>query len=400
MKPSVCMLIERYAPLVGGSETQCRLLAGALHASGIKVFILTRHTDAAQPSHDTVDGIHVHRIGPAGFRRIFTEVGFACATALALVRLRKHFDIVHIHSGTSLTGAIAVMVAKLLNKNVVIKVATAGDIVKQTVHIKGKDTRPSFVHRAMNTFINHMLYRADRILSISKEISEELRANGFPDEQIVELPNAVDTTSFAPISQEQRVARRQELGLPNHRLLVLFSGRLIARKGVDILLRAWYALDGKIRDGATLLILGSGSTSMDSTESQHRAFVHGKNLEGSVLFLGEQPSALSYLLASDVFAFPSRREGLSNALLEAMSCGLAVVASAIGGTVDVCTNESDALLYPCESVEALTDRLTLLLTDVHRREALGMHARERILSSYDMRSLLPRYLALYSTLHA
>ncbi len=397
--PRIVMIIERFAPMVGGSETQCRLLAAALHASGVEVFVLTRRIESVMAPREVVDGVPVRRLPPTGLGRVWYELGFAMTVAAELIRRRKEYDIAHLHGGTTLYGAVVVVLTRMLGKRSAVKVATAGDIAKQRIETTAHGTgRPSFVHRAINRAINMGLRRADRMLCISKEIQDELRSAGFAASRVAMIPNAVDTERFQPVDDARRRALRAALGLPQEGFLLLFSGRLIQRKGVDVLLRAWAHYADRPPD-ATILLLGSGASSLDSTEAELRALAKEHGLDAHVRFLGEHPNALDYLQASDVFVFPSRREGLSNALLEAMSCGLPIVASAIGGTVDVMTHGHDGLLFPSEDAAALAGHLRAVLTDASLRATLGRHARETAVSQYGMAALLPRYRVLYATLH-
>jgi glycosyltransferase involved in cell wall biosynthesis len=98
------------------------------------------------------------------------------------------------------------------------------------------------------------------------------------------------------------------------------------------------------------------------------------------------------------FLLPSRGEGLSNALLEAMAMGLPVVATHVSGTPDVVTNEKDGLLIPPESSEALADAMKRIILDPALRHQLGQNARRRVEDEYSMEHVAGQYSDLYSRL--
>lgn len=391
------MVIERYLPFRGGSETQCHLLSTSLAARGVSVFVVTRRFERSLSKEERLHGIQVFRVPPSGFGRVWVEFGFACSAAWLLLKKRHAYDILHIHGGTSIAGMIFLLLAKMLGKKTVIKIATAGDITKERIEVGAAVRRPSILHRAMNAWINAVLRRADRIIALTKEIEHELLRHGFATSHTVRIANAVDTRLFAPVDPAEKRALRQKLGLPNDKLIVLFSGRLIRRKGVDVLLDAWYRL-GALHAGAILVILGSGGRSLDNIENDIQSQIAKCGHETSVMFVGERTNVHEFLQAADVFVFPSRREGMPNALLEAMSTGLPVLASAVGGNIDVIESGVTGLLFPSEDVDRLAHPLQRLLTDNSLRSTLGEQARRAIRERYSVEALLPRYLTLYDSL--
>ncbi|MBI4092924.1 MAG: glycosyltransferase family 4 protein [Candidatus Kerfeldbacteria bacterium] len=397
MNPRICMLIERYWPLVGGSEIQCRLLTKALSQAGLPVFVITRRIHRSLPVDEIMDGVRIIRLPPSGFGRIWKELFFALNAARTLIRHRHEYDIIHLHSGTSFTGALTIMLAKVLRKKTVVKIATAGDIAKQRIETTDNPLgRPSGMHRSINRAINIILKRADRIVCLSQEIERELKQHGFPPKKLVILPNVVDTATFAPASLAEKQALRQQLNIHSEKTIFLFTGRFIHRKGIDVMLQAWKQLPD--RSSAHLVLVGSGSTSLDSMESRLREAVRNDKLNDSVGFVPEQPSVVDYLRAADVFVFSSRREGLSNALLEAMSTGLPVIATAIGGNTDIIQDGRTGLLVPSEDATLLARRMTDLLSNEEQRRTLGANSRRFIRDHYDIDVLLPKFQQLYASL--
>lgn len=392
----ILMLIERYWPLVGGSEAQCQLLAEALTRQGLQVVILTRHIQPRSPAKEMHNSVQINRIPPGGIGRIWKEGLFALGAAWWLVQHRVEYDLVHAHSATSLTGLVTLPVLGWLRKPRVVKIATSGDVQKSVIETTAGISRPSIIHRWINRTINRALRSVEALLAISHEIETELRSNGVAQEKIHFLPNAVDTKHFRPVTPAEREQHRAALSLPSG-LLVLYSGRLIHRKGIDVLLTAWPEIV-RVLPTARLILLGSGQTSLDSNESALREHIRQSGQPSSILLVGERSSVWEYLASTDVFVFPSRREGLSNALLEAMSTGCAVAATAIGGTVDVVIDGRNGLLCPPNDPTALAANLRQILQTPDLRQRLGSAARQTMLDHYAVERLLPHYVNLYQHL--
>ncbi|MCA9915400.1 MAG: glycosyltransferase family 4 protein, partial [Anaerolineae bacterium] len=121
-------------------------------------------------------------------------------------------------------------------------------------------------------------------------------------------------------------------------------------------------------------------------------------LEGRVHLPGATDAPETYVRAADLFAMPSEQEGMPNALLEAMACGLPCCASEIGGVVDVLTDAKNGLLSAAGDADALAANLRMLLDNPVRARALGQAARDTIQQRYTWSSIVPQVEALYAQL--
>jgi len=113
------------------------------------------------------------------------------------------------------------------------------------------------------------------------------------------------------------------------------------------------------------------------------------------MLAGHTNDVLSCLNGFDIFALPSLAEGMSNALLEAMSSGVPCVASQVGGNPELIEHGSSGLLFKAGDVEALTDHLTSLASDAIRRRAIGLSGRKRIVENFALQRMLEQYSELY-----
>jgi glycosyltransferase involved in cell wall biosynthesis len=112
-------------------------------------------------------------------------------------------------------------------------------------------------------------------------------------------------------------------------------------------------------------------------------------------FCGSTEQVFEYLQKADVFILPSRAEGLSNALLEAMACGLPVITSNIPANIEVIEHERNGLLFTVEDSKSLADAVTSLINSTELRERLGKAARQTVEKQYGLGTIADRYISLY-----
>lgn len=121
------------------------------------------------------------------------------------------------------------------------------------------------------------------MICISDKIYKDVLNIGFAQDKIAFIPNGVDTTRFCP--SDNKAALKKELGLTPDIFVAVFISRLVRRKGLDILLRAWRTF---VRDysQSLLLVIGSDTFQADGIEAEAKKFVSENNFSNNVLFLG------------------------------------------------------------------------------------------------------------------
>lgn len=371
----VAMVIQRYLPHVGGAERQLQQLAPRLRDLGFELHILTRH-EQGLARFERIDGIPVHRLPASGPKR-WAAVTYTLGALWTLLRIRP--DVIHAHE--ILTPAtIAIYAKRILRRPVLVKIlrgGARGDAFKLK-------KRPFW-----RSYLRSLIRHVDLFIMISQEIDEELAALGVPQEKRVFLPNGVDAVRCIPVSEERKQKLRAGLFLPGQATLVMYTGRLVPEKCVDYLLRIWPQVRATIPT-AHLLIVGQGPEEERLREMR---------VEG-VQFTGQVDDALPYLQAADLFVLPSSTEGLSNSMLEAMSCGLPVLATHVGGAPDVIRHKESGWLIPPNDIRALHSGLEVLLEDQALRFRLGAGARQRILAGYSLDSIARQLANLYRKLLA
>lgn len=173
------------------------------------------------------------------------------------------------------------------------------------------------------------------------------------------------------------------------RLRVLFVGRLVKHKNIDCLLRAFATVKRNI-PGAVLDIVGDGPE-RDVMEDT----VAGLGLQNSVLFHGERSDVPAFLQACDVFVSTSYREGLSNAIMEAMSYAVPVIASNVGGNSELLEHDRSGMLFPPDDHESLAAMLIELYGDPSKRVMLGTNARHAMMRGHDARHMAAEMERIY-----
>ncbi len=204
------------------------------------------------------------------------------------------------------------------------------------------------------------------------------------------LPNGVDPDRFSPTVR--RFTIRRALNLSPDRLIVLTVANLKPVKGHQVLLDA---LAGMRKYTPRITVVAVGGDYLDG-EIQARAARQLPDFD--IRFVGEQADVLPWMQSADLFVLPSLYEGLSNSLLEAMSCELPCVASNVGGNTEVIDHgESGLLVTPGDPVE-LASAIQFLLEDADARDSIGAAARRTVLQNHRVDECVRRYGQAYAEL--
>jgi glycosyltransferase involved in cell wall biosynthesis len=388
----VLFLTESFHPVLGGGEAHVRDLSRRLAASGMPATVVTRRGERAWPARETMDGVRVVRVPPAGPGRT-GKYAMVPAAMAALRREATAYDVLVVR-GTRVLGLPGLVAARASRKPVVLQPEVNGELTGE-VYTWGTALDRPLARGAIGLAVqarNRLLRDADAFVAMSRLIHDEIVGCGIDPQRVRHIPHGVDMDRFRPATAEERAELRRRLGLPADTPIVTFTGRLLRGKGLETLLEAFQEL------GAQLLIVGSGSGQALSVEEQVRERVARSDLAGRVIMTGRVENVEDYLRASDVFAFPSVFEGLGLSLIEAQACGLPCVASRTGGIVDVIEGGRTGLLVNPGHVTELAAALRALIDDDSKRSAMGAAARERALERFDVQDSLDRYRALFREL--
>lgn len=226
------------------------------------------------------------------------------------------------------------------------------------------------------------------VAAISEAVLAELGASGIGDERLTLIPSAVDTSLFRP-DPEARARLIERYDLPEDALIAGSAAQFIARKGQAVLLPLagrLAAQTGRFR----LLLFGRGPL-----RGRLESAAAAAGLGDHAVFCGYVDDFPRLLPGLDLLLHPARREGLGAVVLEAMSAGVAVVASNVGGLADVIDDGVDGRLLPAADA-ALWERVVLeLLGNPAARRRLAENARRTIGARFTIERMTEAYLALY-----
>jgi glycosyltransferase involved in cell wall biosynthesis len=395
----ICIFTETFFPVVGGGETQARLLAKGLVDRGHKVMIVTRRSDPSLAKVDRYGDIPVYRLPPIGSQHL-KKWGLLLSSFPFLYRSHRGYDII-IVSGFRVIGIAAVIVSILLNKKCLLKADNNGEMSGKFFEGGLEKAGLKFNQPFVKAFLwlrNGILKRADGFVAISSQISEEYMANGVhPPSKIHCIPNSVDTAVFFPVDVKKKNELKQMLGLNQKEILVAYTGRLVSYKGLPELLRVWSRIAGK-HPNAGLMLVGGGSLDIYSCEARLKEFVLSNDLEESVFFCGEVHNVHEYLQAADIFVFPTRKEAFGISLIEAMACGLPVIATQVGGLKDILVDGQNGLVVEPGNEEELFSALDALILDRPRAVALGVSALQTVRTRYSTERVTGEYEQLVKSL--
>ncbi len=222
---------------------------------------------------------------------------------------------------------------------------------------------------------------ATRVVAVSEAVRDETaRALRVAPERIAVIPNGVDTQEFTPASR------------PVEAPVIGCTGRLHRKNGHPTLLDAFAAVRQALPE-ARLLLVGDGPErgSLERTVAR-------RGWGEAVTFAGEQAEVRPWLHRMAVYVQPSIAEGISNSILEAMACGLPVVATRVGGTPEVVEDGVSGLLVPPKDSAALAIALVTLLGDPSRRAAMGAAGRDRVARGFNETDMVQRTTAFLDAL--
>jgi len=333
---------------------------------------------------------------------------------LTLWRLRHSYDVIHAFQ----LSVPAALIGQLTHKPVVLSIQSTGpgkaqrmqldergamlmaDTLTETSFLKVdlKDWAPSAgdighlprlpLGKAMLNFLrkSNAFYQI-----LSTRSYSYLSSHGFRAEQIVHIPGSVDTQRFQPAPE-----RRPDPARPERDIICV--ARLDYTKGVDVLLHAWGRMlrepsEWRAHLKPRLRLVGEGVC-----RAQMERIVAGLGIQDSVEFLGLRTDVIQLLQQSWGFVLPSRWEGMSNALLEAMACSLPCVATRVSGSEDIISDGVNGLLVNPEQPAEMAQALRRLIEDTELAQRCGQEGRTSVVRDYQLICVVKQCLELYRCL--
>jgi D-inositol-3-phosphate glycosyltransferase len=370
--PRALLVAHHYPPHIGGLGIVVWQQAHSMADNGYDVVVLTSRYGPNRDEERASSRIEVIRIScwhvlESRFSVVFPL--FSPRLVYDLWRQVKRADVVHIHDVFYMSSWVAGALALLAGRPILLTQHVA--IVEHSSKLVMFMQR--FVYGTIGRWI---FFKAQSIVVYNKNVHAFLRSRGVPETRILLMVNGINTKEFCPATPNERIEIRRRFGLPDNRHLVLFVGRLVEKKGYQILLEA--------RDPAyDVVFVGPGSIPR-----------HGR--AQGVYWVGplDQAETREFYRACDLFAFPAVGEIFTLAMQEAMACGLPVLTTddpAYLGSI-----ASDAVVLCRRDADAFRTAIKGLLADMDSLSALGMRARQVAVRHFDWRANMSRLLKAYS----
>ena len=370
------LLLLTDTPIVaaGGSERFLRNLLSRLPPERYAVTVVQLNGAARdlENGHRLVDHVLLHTLdigpvyGPRGWRALRQLRG--------LVRREKFHIVQSQHEKSDLLNAL------LPRAPGRVQISNRRDM--------GFNKSPRL--RLLFRFINH---RFDCVVAPARPILANLGAGeSLRLQRMVWIPNGVDSDRFAPATAEGRGAIRRSLGLAADAIVFGCVASLTPVKRHADLVDAFALLHRELPD-AVLLLVGDGPL-----RAEIEAQVERLGLAGAVQLVGDRSNVEGLLPALDVAVLASSTEGMSNAILEAMACGLPVIATAVGGNLHLVRDRDSGRLVPPGAPPALAEAMRELAEAPTLRAAMGQSARTRIEREFSLDGMAHSFDRLYRRL--
>lgn len=315
--------------------------------------------------------------------------------------LKKHIKTSHQTPDIIQVGAASPAICNVLRTFKKSKKVFVGTMVEPTeshLHLASK----------VKQFVKDLIFQItfDHVIVSSSSMAKQFYSKGIPEKKLSIIPSGVDTKRFSPATPEQKIVLKQHFGLPADSRITLFVGNLIPRKGIDQLLRAWKGLVSLPRhENDILFVIGKRSRPTFIGEDQQQELSSFQTrldkliaaIPPSSIKIHDQVSPIEWAFqVADLFVFPSLKEGLPNAVMEAMACGLPVATSRFIGFPhkEFGQQDKEFTFLPNEE-SAMVTALSNLLKHENRRHDLGASARQWTESMLDLEKTLDCYSKVY-----
>lgn len=410
----IYIAITTFFPLVGGAEKQTHAQCQRFLEKGCEPTIITFRHDTSWLSREVIGGVPVLRVaglllaGRDNLSRLLQRLLYMLAIfdmAWVLWQHRHRYDILHIVHFNLLVFPLA-LICWLTGKPIIIALRSvspggeaglhnshslvAGPLdatapwlrVDEAVRYSGDLENFEQWGKLATRFTRWLLdHTPSVVVVLSSRMKDYLAEHNLRLSNVQLIPNGVDITRFKPDKAGPLLAERDQV--------VVCVSRLSHEKGIDVLLQAWHLVHKQLPQ-AKLIIVGKGSL-----QAQLERMAQALEMSDSVAFAGFQRDIPAQLHRGGLAVLPSHWEGMPNALLEAMACGLPCVATRVSGSEDIIEHGVNGLLVEPGDYEGMAKAILTLLRDPLLAKAYGRAARASIEKDYALERITDMYIELY-----
>ncbi len=391
---TVAMIMYIFPPNYGGRAVQALQVAKALRRIGVDSFFVAANL-ADAPDFEIIDGSPVYRYRTVSTPRLDYLIYMLKVLSL-LFKKRNTYDVIHFHSIKPFSFLITGM-AKLFGKPTLVSLSLIGN-----------DDPNALKSKSFLWAVEAKMYkRLDRLNCESTALKESCLQENISPKKISSIPCGVDEKTFVKTeSALERKNLRRALGLPENAFICLFVGRISTRKGCDLLFDAWDIILKNDKNDFYLVLVGPYGDHLFMKEEQRKfdeqvqkcaksAAQRNMQFKGKV----EIEEIARYFKVVDCFVFPSRTEGFGIVTIEAMACGVPVIATRIQGvTEDIITHGEDGIILDERDPVALVEAIQELQKNKKLHAKISQNAVRKVKRYYTISSVAEQHANLYKQL--
>ena len=378
----IALLSEKYTPDLGGLAISTGRLGEMLAAAGhdIRLFAPTSNLSPTIKQTQRSSGVNVTRFG-AHKRVDNTLVDWF--ELIVEEHKREPFDLIHAYF-LPMAGFVGTYAGKYLS-------------IPSVVSIRGNDIERAAFDPSKFSHVMYALQNASAVTTNASILAKKAKA--FFDREVHIIPNGIDTERFKPMEKNSVLA--EALGLVDEKkkeerkFVMGFVGELREKKGLATLLSGYTQITKTMP--ASLLIVGEVREGEDKKYFEE---FKSNNPQLSITVTGHVPhkDLPAYYSLMDVFVHPSLRDGMPNAVLEAMACGVPVIATPVGGALDVLEDGVNGFLVDVNDAPQLAEKIAKTLKPLKELESVRRSARETVLHHCTLEKELQANLKIYENL--
>jgi glycosyltransferase involved in cell wall biosynthesis len=389
----VCFISPEYLPLSGGTGAYVYYLSNELIKHGNSIYIVTGYDESKDVKVNEQLYVFFLKTPKTPIIKSFL---FAGSALRKLNKIRGSFPVDITHANLPLVPSFAVPegFGKTLISTVHSTWKGEAEAIKGEPYSRLNPNEKFMVsfNWFLRIFEEKMLERSNKIIAVSDFTRRELlQYYKVKEEKIRVIHNGVDVNKFKPARDKRKA--KEELGLNPEDIAILSVGRLYARKGLFTLIESMPAVVRRFRN-AKFVISGKGQSN-----EMKKLVAHAEKLgiRDNILFTGYFPDKKLPKLyqAADVFAFSTFYENLPFAVLEALSTGLPVVTTCVGGIPEMIDSGKNGFLVQPFNAKELSDRVLYFLEHPAEANEMGFLARKIILERFDWRFIVKKVLKVY-----
>ena len=370
----ICIIMSLQIPPEEGIGNYVHSLSIKLIEKGHKVTIITRG-NWNKTEREVIDGIEIIKVRFIPMYPFYIHLHGIFVNKI-FRSLESQIDVVHVHTPLSPFIKTSLPLITTIHTSILTNIRSIEVI-----------TVRSIIERIMGRFVSYpiqlkLLERTDMLTTVSRHVAQELQEYGVNPNEVTVIGNGVDEKMFTPVQNKTEDR------------YILYTGRLGYRKGLFDLIECGKYICKEYPD-VSFVIPGKGIL-----QSKLQERVEELSLGDRFKFLGyvRKEELIRLYQSATVYVIPSHYEGLPTTLLEAMSCGLPVVATAVSGNLEVISSGENGILIPPKSPKEMADAISMLLDDKEMRKKLGKNARETIKKRFTWDIISDNVLRCYDSI--